>query len=336
MVHLTETCDEDRPRLVVHADTTAGDVHEAGGPTPSSVPLTSGGSRPPSTWSTRPTSAPVSWWRWRTATGSGSSGRLGGTSSWQVRAEGGYTADRFDLDWHREVATCPEGKESADVADLHSIGTAGEYVVAVRPGGPSESTVPRVRRERQCHARQAGADWRPATSAASRPPPHPQRNARRGWVPRRTPCQTGKTARWPSTEVDTVAAQTPSAGRPSSTRRSGDGTGRGARTRTRRTDETMTRWGARCASHHPPLQRGGHGQPDEPPVEPRRPPPRAARGCDLPFPPAPLRSVTRWQRARRVAESPRRVQWGRFQPFVRYGPESNPHNRHYEGTPKKR
>ena len=29
MVHLTETCDEDRPRLVVHADTTAADVHEA-------------------------------------------------------------------------------------------------------------------------------------------------------------------------------------------------------------------------------------------------------------------------------------------------------------------
>ena len=29
MVHLTETCDGDRPRLVVHADTTAGDVHEA-------------------------------------------------------------------------------------------------------------------------------------------------------------------------------------------------------------------------------------------------------------------------------------------------------------------
>jgi transposase len=29
MVHLTETCDEDAPRLVVHADTTAANVHEA-------------------------------------------------------------------------------------------------------------------------------------------------------------------------------------------------------------------------------------------------------------------------------------------------------------------
>src|SRR5215210_1698428 len=29
MVHLTETCDEDAPRLVVHTDTTAANVHEA-------------------------------------------------------------------------------------------------------------------------------------------------------------------------------------------------------------------------------------------------------------------------------------------------------------------
>lgn len=29
MVHLTETCDEDAPRLIVHADTTAANVHEA-------------------------------------------------------------------------------------------------------------------------------------------------------------------------------------------------------------------------------------------------------------------------------------------------------------------
>src|SRR3954471_972669 len=29
MVHLTETCDEDAPRLVVHTDTTPANVHEA-------------------------------------------------------------------------------------------------------------------------------------------------------------------------------------------------------------------------------------------------------------------------------------------------------------------
>lgn len=49
--------------------------------------------------------------------------------SWQVRAEGGYTADCFDLDWHREVATCPEGKESRTWR-TYTDRYRGEYVVA--------------------------------------------------------------------------------------------------------------------------------------------------------------------------------------------------------------
>ena len=32
---------------------------------------------------------------------------------WQGGVEGGYTTDRFEIDWDRRVATCPEGHESA-------------------------------------------------------------------------------------------------------------------------------------------------------------------------------------------------------------------------------
>ena len=48
--------------------------------------------------------------------------------SWQARTEGGYTADRFRLDWGREVATCPEGEESRSWR-TYSDREGSEYVV---------------------------------------------------------------------------------------------------------------------------------------------------------------------------------------------------------------
>ena len=112
MVHLTETCDEDRPRLVVHADTTAGDVHEAARADPILAALDERG------LSASEHLADAAYLSADLLVGAADRygvrpvGPPRKDPSWQARTEGGYTADRFALDWAREVATCPEGEES--------------------------------------------------------------------------------------------------------------------------------------------------------------------------------------------------------------------------------
>ena len=112
MVHLTETCDTDAPRLVVHADTTAGDVHEAARAESILAALDERGlSASEHLADAAYVSADL-----LVAAEDRYGVRLVGPPrkdpSWQARTVGGYTADRFRLDWAREVATCPEGEES--------------------------------------------------------------------------------------------------------------------------------------------------------------------------------------------------------------------------------
>jgi len=57
MVHFTETCDEGAPRLVVHADTTPANVHEAPRTAPIHAAWPPKAWPRPSTWWTQPTSA---------------------------------------------------------------------------------------------------------------------------------------------------------------------------------------------------------------------------------------------------------------------------------------
>ena len=127
MVHLTETCDEDRPRLVVHADTTAADVHEAMRTGAILDAVAAKGLAPSE----------------HLADGAYSSVELAVQAphgiqlvspprpdpSWQARAEGAYTIDDFALDWDREVATCPEGEESRRWRS-YTDARRGEYAVA--------------------------------------------------------------------------------------------------------------------------------------------------------------------------------------------------------------
>jgi hypothetical protein len=57
MVHLTEACDADAPHLVVNADTTPANVHEAPRTAPIHAALAGKGLAPSGTWWTPPTSA---------------------------------------------------------------------------------------------------------------------------------------------------------------------------------------------------------------------------------------------------------------------------------------
>ena len=128
MVHLTETCERDRPRLVIHADTTPGDVHEAARTEPILAALDGRG------LSASEHLADAAYISADLLVGAEDrfGVRLVGPPrkdpSWQARTEGGYTADRFGLDWGREAATCPEGEESRSW-QTYSDREGSEYVV---------------------------------------------------------------------------------------------------------------------------------------------------------------------------------------------------------------
>ena len=112
MVHLTETCDEAAPRLVIHVDTTAASVHEA---------LRTGAIHDAlATKELTPSTHLVD-------AGYVSASHLveaherhnidlagpprPGTS-WHDRTEGAFRTADFSIDWDRCVVRCPEGKDS--------------------------------------------------------------------------------------------------------------------------------------------------------------------------------------------------------------------------------
>ena len=113
MVHLTETCRHRRGRgLVVHADTTPGDVHEAARADSILAALDERG------LSASDHLADAAYISADLLVGAGDryGVRLVGPprkdASWQARTDRAYTATDFALDYDRGVATCPEGEES--------------------------------------------------------------------------------------------------------------------------------------------------------------------------------------------------------------------------------
>ena len=113
MVHLTETCDEDRPRLVVHADTTPANMHEAER-TAAIHDALAAKSLAPSEHLVA--SAYVSAGHLvtaRTRHGIDLVGPGRPNVSWQSRSGGeAFTLADFAVDWDRKAVRCPEGKES--------------------------------------------------------------------------------------------------------------------------------------------------------------------------------------------------------------------------------
>ncbi len=125
-VHFTETCDPERPRVITHVETTPATtpddhmvavVHDAlaardllpsehlvdKGYTDSAVLLES-----------------------ERAHGVRLVGPVAADPSWQTRAGAGFAQADFVVDWDRQVATCPAGKESASFQPApHAHGGAG-------------------------------------------------------------------------------------------------------------------------------------------------------------------------------------------------------------------
>ena len=123
MVHFTETCDEGAPRLVVHADTTPANVHEAPRTAPIHAALAAKGLAPSEHLVD---SAYVSADHFITARKEHAIDLVGPSRrnrSWPSLAEDAVSSADFIVDWDRRTARCPEGKESA-----------GWYEATKRPG----------------------------------------------------------------------------------------------------------------------------------------------------------------------------------------------------------
>ncbi len=113
MVHLTETCDEGMPRLVVNTDTTPANVHEAERTATIHDALAAKGLAPSEHLVDSAYVSAGHLVAARTLHGIDLVGPGRPNVSWQSRSGGNaFTSADFTVDWDRKVARCPEGKES--------------------------------------------------------------------------------------------------------------------------------------------------------------------------------------------------------------------------------
>lgn len=127
MVHVTETCDEDRPHLITHVETTPATVHEARCTENIHQALDDKGLPPERHLAD---AAYVDAGILLSSKENHDIQLIGPARpdpSWQARIEGGYTADQFEIDWAEQKATCPEGEESSGWGE-YANETRGPYV----------------------------------------------------------------------------------------------------------------------------------------------------------------------------------------------------------------
>jgi transposase len=128
MVHLTETCDEGAPRLVVHADTTPADIHEAMRTGAIHDALAAKGLAPREHLVDAGYVSAGHFVAARERHGIDLVGPTRRGASWHHRTEGAFGTGDFLIDWARERVRCPEGKESVSWrAYGHARGARGRY-----------------------------------------------------------------------------------------------------------------------------------------------------------------------------------------------------------------
>ncbi len=112
MVHLTETCDEGAPRLIVHTDTTPANVHEAMRTEPIHDALAAKGLAPSEHLADAGYISAAHIVAARERHRIDLVGPARPDQSWQKQVEGAFHASDFAVDWDRQVVRCPEGRES--------------------------------------------------------------------------------------------------------------------------------------------------------------------------------------------------------------------------------
>lgn len=131
MVHLTETCDADAPHLVVHADTTPANVHEAPRTGPIHAALAAKELAPSQHLVDSAYVSADLFIAAREKHGIDLVGPGRRALGWQSLTEGAFSPADFALDWSRQIARCPEGKESPSWSE-HSRRSDGRRSIRVQ------------------------------------------------------------------------------------------------------------------------------------------------------------------------------------------------------------
>jgi transposase len=113
IVHLSETCADEGAHLITHAMTTLATVHEARCTAAIHAALAAKGLMPAEHLVDAAYVDAELLVRSREDHGVELVGPPRVNASWQTKAEGAYTIDRFEVDWGRERVRCPQGKLSS-------------------------------------------------------------------------------------------------------------------------------------------------------------------------------------------------------------------------------
>jgi transposase len=113
VVHLSESCEDDAVNLITHALTTVATVHEARCTEAIHRALLDKGLVPSEHLVDAAYVDAELLVRGREAMGIDLVGPPRPNPSWQAKVEGGYTLDRFEVDWDKERVRCPQGRLSS-------------------------------------------------------------------------------------------------------------------------------------------------------------------------------------------------------------------------------
>lgn len=125
MAHFTETCDQDAPRLVVHADTTPANVHEAMRVETIHAALATKGLAPAQSLADAAYISADLLVAMRERHGIDLVGPQRRNLAWQGVDDGAIEAADFAVNWDRKVVRCPEGKESTRWKTFGEVNAAG-------------------------------------------------------------------------------------------------------------------------------------------------------------------------------------------------------------------
>jgi len=146
VVHLSETCEDDAVHLLTHAMTTPATVHEAKCTAAIHQALAGKGLVPEEHLVDAAYVYAELLVRGRGELGIDLVGPPRPNPSWQAKVEGGYTLDRFEVDWDEQRVRCPQGKLS--LAWSRQVDQTGAPYVSVwfrrADGGPCPAR-PRAR-----------------------------------------------------------------------------------------------------------------------------------------------------------------------------------------------
>jgi transposase len=113
VVHLSESCEDDTVNLITHAMTTVATVHEAGCTAAIHAALAGKGLIPAEHLVDAGYVDAGLLVRGREELGIDLLGPPRPNPSWQGKVEGGYTLDRFEVDWDARRVRCPQGRLSS-------------------------------------------------------------------------------------------------------------------------------------------------------------------------------------------------------------------------------